>query len=140
MPTDRQLAERVMALDPKAQEYLDVPAPCEFTLPIKPERIDWLLVMIGWSPGELAKRLNVRDDVVRHWRSGKSFMPFRAAVWMETVAAVVLALPQPAGWGDKTGVGAERHGASQIETAWSPPQKKPAAKLTPANPFGDDSR
>jgi hypothetical protein len=101
-------------------------APCEFTLPPTRERIVWLMDVMGWGASELARRLNCRKDTVEKWRSGKSIMPDRCAIWLESLASIILALPQPYFWQNTENTGAERHEAALVSTHHAETAFRPA--------------
>jgi hypothetical protein len=63
------------------------------------DRLPWLMVMIGWSSAELARRLDVNPETARQWVSGRSRMPEIARAWLEDLAACHLARLKPSGWG-----------------------------------------
>jgi plasmid maintenance system antidote protein VapI len=55
-----------------------------------------ILREIGWEPAELARRLDVRQDTVRRWLSGRREIPPNLAAWLRlhrTVQAQVPLLP-----------------------------------------------
>jgi transcriptional regulator with XRE-family HTH domain len=85
-----------------------------------PDRVAWCLDVIGWSRNEFARRLDVSDTTAAQFVTGKRNCPHRVAVWLETLASMMLALPEPFFWGDNADVGAERHVAG-IEAAWDRP-------------------
>jgi ribosome-binding protein aMBF1 (putative translation factor) len=74
--------------------------PVEFSLPMPAERIQWALDVIGWSHGELARRLEVEPSKVSKWAGGKSYMPNRVAIWLEMLAGVMQVMPKPILWGE----------------------------------------
>jgi plasmid maintenance system antidote protein VapI len=54
---------------------------------------------IGWSPAELARRLGVRDDSVRHWLNGRRAIPENLATWLVQVRDAQAQAPAlPDGW------------------------------------------
>jgi plasmid maintenance system antidote protein VapI len=59
-------------------------------VPLQAERLRWLLEVIGWSRGELARRLDIAESSAAQMCQGKRNIPNRAAVWLETPAAIHL--------------------------------------------------
>jgi hypothetical protein len=64
-------------------------------------RLKWNLKCIGWSPNELAVRLDINERTAQKWVAGKSFVPHRIAVWIEEVRAIVMAISKPLLWGEE---------------------------------------
>jgi len=108
------------------------PAPGPFTLPMTTERMNWCLDAIGWSVGELSRRLDISDASARQMTTGKRFIPYRVAVWLETLAQMMMSIPQPFLWNQHAGASRERHiGGSgpdidRIEAAWNLPKLRPS--------------
>lgn len=76
------------------EEPLDGPG-----LPMTAERLRWCMHALGWSQGELSRRLGVRESTPAQWASGKKFIPHRVAVWLEGLVRVILTAPAlPDGW------------------------------------------
>ena len=63
------------------------------------DRMPWLIAMIGWSAGELARRLDIAPETARQWVVGRSRVPPAARAWLEDLAAYHLAHGKPPGWG-----------------------------------------
>ena len=58
-----------------------------------------LLAHIGWTTGELARRLSVTDGTVRNWVTGRRSPSLSVLVWLAEVADAVASVDsQPAGW------------------------------------------
>jgi len=58
-----------------------------------------VLRQIGWSASELARRLNVREDTVRHWLNGRRGIPLNLERWIIQVRDTVDTAPRlPEGW------------------------------------------
>ncbi len=56
---------------------------------------------IGGPAHELARRLGVRADTVRHWLAGRRPIPENLAKWLTTIRdGHAAAGPLPEGWGD----------------------------------------
>lgn len=100
--------------------------PCEFTLPMTTSRLAWCLAVIGWDRRELALRLDVPDATAAQFISGKRNLPNRVAAWLETLAAMMLAFPEPFFWTNNADVGAARHVAG-MDGAWDRPRDAPNA-------------
>ena len=61
-----------------------------------------LLVEIGWSQRELARRLNVTESTTRSWASGRRECHFTVLEWLRGIRDRMYAGPQyPHGW-DRT--------------------------------------
>jgi hypothetical protein len=71
-------------------------------VPLQAERLQWLLEVIGWSRGELARRLDIADSFAAQMCEGKRKIPNRAAVWLETLAAIHLSMPKPRSGANRT--------------------------------------
>jgi transcriptional regulator with XRE-family HTH domain len=99
---------------------MDFPEAPEFTIPMTAERLRWCMAAVGWSRGELARRLNINESTVAHMVQGKRFIPNRIAIWLDTLANVVLSMPTPHLWQEGRTIGAQRHnaGVQQLEEAW----------------------
>jgi hypothetical protein len=104
--------------------FLDPPD--ELTLPISCEHIEWCLEVLGWSHGELARRLDVNPNKVSKWIGGKSHMPNRVAVWLEMLARVMHAMPVPPLWGDDVPADQQDMGETAYRT---PPRFRPRQQL-----------
>jgi transcriptional regulator with XRE-family HTH domain len=91
-----------------------------------PARLRWCLERIGWSRQELARRLTINESTVAHMVQGKRFIPNRLAIWVDTLANLMIALPRPYLWQENSTIGAMRHnpGVGQLETAWGDPRTK----------------
>lgn len=73
--------------------------PNEATLPMTPERMDWCLWILGWTSGELSRRLITDDARIRKLKKGKVPIPDVLAIWLEQHAAASLSLPTlPKSW------------------------------------------
>lgn len=58
-----------------------------------------LLARIGWTPGELARRLECADGTTHQWKSGRRAPPPYVVEWLEEVAAALAKVrPTPVGW------------------------------------------
>jgi DNA-binding transcriptional regulator YiaG len=58
-----------------------------------------ILKRLGWSNGELARRLNVREMSVSQWINGRRGIPDNLAEWLvEMVDHMDRAPPLPRGW------------------------------------------
>jgi transcriptional regulator with XRE-family HTH domain len=77
--------------------------PAPFALPYTGERLVWALAVIGWSKNELARRLNTDEGSVRQMCRNRRLIPDVLGLWLETLAALHQALPQPMGWRSKAG-------------------------------------
>lgn len=125
-----------------AVPYVLPEPPGKFALPMTTERINWCLEVLGWSRSELARRLDVSDATASQMIRGKRFTPNRVAVWLESLAQMVRALPTPFLWHEGAGAAAQRHnivGGSGpeidiIEQSWDPARAKPR---DPAELLGD---
>jgi len=97
------------------------PSPPEFTIPMTAERLNWCLETIGWSRSVLAERLDIEGTTVARMCQGKSGIPNRVAVWIDTLAKIVLAVPVPHLWVRNSSIGKMRHnpGVKGIEAAWN---------------------
>ncbi len=63
-----------------------------------PTRLRECLTALGWSQRGLADMLEVHETRVRRWARGLLDVPPEVAAWLETLAAVHVAHPAPAGW------------------------------------------
>jgi hypothetical protein len=97
--------------------------PDGFALPLTPEHLAWQLDMIGWSAGELARRLNVPDHKVVVWIRGKSNIPNQVALWLETLAHIVTSIPMPIGWRPDKSIGRAHHAGDKLERGPLAPEK-----------------
>jgi hypothetical protein len=93
--------------------------PCEFSLPLKPERLLWQLDVLDWSDGDLSRRVGIRSSKVSAWVNGRSFVPNQVAEWLEdlaqrTVSAGIAELMRkgPDRWQGGKDAGAAYHGLS----------------------------
>ena len=58
-----------------------------------------LLRQIGWTSGELARRLHARETSIRAMLRGNKPIPANLAVWLEDAAARTQGVPPlPEGW------------------------------------------
>jgi transcriptional regulator with XRE-family HTH domain len=58
-----------------------------------------LLAHIGWTTGELARRLGVTDGTVRNWVTGRRSPSPSVLLWLADIAdAMDRAQPLPDGW------------------------------------------
>ena len=58
-----------------------------------------MLGHIGWTTGELARRLGVTDGTVRNWVTGRRSPSPSVLLWLADIAAVMdRAQPLPDGW------------------------------------------
>lgn len=110
--------------------------PGKFSLPMTHERLNWCLDVLGWSRGELARRLDISDSTAGQMTTGKRNIPNRMAVWLETLAQMQRAMPAPFFWQEGSGTGRQRHigGAGRevdaAEGAWDKPRMpSPVAEL-----------
>jgi transcriptional regulator with XRE-family HTH domain len=99
-----------------------VEPPDGFTLPLSSVHLAWQLDMIGWSDGELARRLNVAPNKVSRWRLGKSNIPNQVALWLETLACIVTSIPNPIGWCPDKTVGRQHHTGTKLAPGPFAPQ------------------
>jgi transcriptional regulator with XRE-family HTH domain len=53
---------------------------------------------LGWSQRALAEALGLHETRVRRWARGLIPVPAEVADWLETLAAVHVQHPVPAGW------------------------------------------
>jgi hypothetical protein len=60
------------------------------------------MAVLGWSPPELAERLDVRVRTIQRWRAGASVVPERVLAWLREcrqARAAGTAMPEvPEGW------------------------------------------
>jgi transcriptional regulator with XRE-family HTH domain len=96
--------------------------PDGFTLPLSSAHLAWQLDMIGWSDGELARRLNVAPTKVSKWRRGKSNIPNQVALWLETLAQMVTSIPNPIGWCPDKTMGRQHHAGTKLAPGPFAPQ------------------
>lgn len=108
--------------------YVPPPEPGEFTLPMRPERLTWCLDVLGWTRGELARRLCISETTAAQMTKGTRNIPHRVAVWIDTLTRIMLALPEPIFWSDGEGIGRARHpggfgpDVDAAEAAWNAPK------------------
>jgi transcriptional regulator with XRE-family HTH domain len=58
-----------------------------------------LLARIGWTTGELARRLDIPPDTTSRWARGTRTPPPDVLTWLAEVADAVASVDsQPAGW------------------------------------------
>lgn len=62
-----------------------------------------LLACLGWSSAALARKLNLSEHVTMNWcrtrgARGPARAPYAVQQWLETLAAILEALPLPVGW------------------------------------------
>ena len=58
-----------------------------------------VLKAIGWTSAELARRLSVREDSVRHWLNGRRPIPPKVERWLYAVRTDFSSAPAlPDGW------------------------------------------
>jgi transcriptional regulator with XRE-family HTH domain len=104
---------------------LEFPDPPEFSIPMTAERLRWCLDVIGWSKNEFANRLTVSHTTGAQWANGRRNIPNRVAIWIDSLAQVHLALPEPYLWGTDDRVGRTRHANAtnhqMLERAWDDP-------------------
>lgn len=67
---------------------------------VSPDRFRFCLSALGWTQGELARRLGCRPELVQRWaRSAPGYsVPPAIEEWLERRAAEMLADPPPADW------------------------------------------
>ena len=63
-----------------------------------PARLSECLDALGWGVLTLARRRGVAESTVRGWRAGRSPVPESVASWLEKLAKLHTAHPQPRGW------------------------------------------
>lgn len=91
------------------------PEPHPPALPMTALRLTWCLDMLGWSVGELARRLHANDGGVRKMARGSAPIPNQVAVFMEVAVAHALSGPlmppnwRPKNWQDLPPEEAERY-------------------------------
>jgi hypothetical protein len=95
--------------------------PGEFSLPLSGARLQWQLEVLGWSQGELARRLDLRPTKVTQWANGSSFPPNRVGIWLEMLARSMVWNAQPPMWRHDPTIAAEKHQMELAETAFDPP-------------------
>jgi hypothetical protein len=69
-----------------------------FTCPMAAERMTYCMECIGWSDSTVARRLQIADRDVQRMRKGLKHIPLPVARWLENLAAVHRAMPQPGEW------------------------------------------
>jgi plasmid maintenance system antidote protein VapI len=57
-----------------------------------------VLATIGWTAGELQRRLGIRGDTVRQWLSGRRPIPDNVATWLIRLRDKISDDPLPEGW------------------------------------------
>jgi hypothetical protein len=73
-----------------------------YSVPYTGERLEWAIEVIGWSKNEFGRQLDMHPASVRQMLGGHRFIPPVLAAWVETLAAIHLALAKPIGWDGKT--------------------------------------
>jgi hypothetical protein len=59
------------------------------------------LSRIGWTTGELSRRLRIAPETTTHWASGRRAPPPAVLAWLERVARAVEGVgPPPEDWSD----------------------------------------
>lgn len=103
-------------------------------LPMSAERLAWLLWIIGSSPNELARRLDIAPETARQMRSGRRNVPNRVALWLEGLAELHLQYWQPEGWGEHV---PQRHRANAESSEGSDPPlpRTPLDQMVGDNPY-----
>lgn len=66
-----------------------------------PDRLRECLAHLRWSQRELARALEINEATVRKWARGALPIPGPVEPWLESLAAVHVALPTPPGWADR---------------------------------------
>ena len=79
---------------------LSLPPP-PFSLPYPYERMKWALKVIGWPARELARRIHTHESSVRQMLRNKRAIPDPLAYWIEGLARMHQASPEPLGWRPK---------------------------------------
>ena len=72
--------------------------PCAATLPMTPERMRWCMSTIGWSRGQLRRRIHAGDSALGRILTSKRRVPDRLAIWLEYL--VKRTLSSFRGWPD----------------------------------------
>lgn len=67
-------------------------------VPMSAARFRYCLAVIGWTAGELSRRLLMDEASVRQMARSARPVPDPLAAWLERVAQLVLSDPAPAGW------------------------------------------
>jgi len=62
-----------------------------------PVRLFEVLAELGWSSGELGRRLQIAERSVRRWLSGQQDIPDRVGDWLEALMKHMQAGPPPPG-------------------------------------------
>jgi hypothetical protein len=76
------------------------PAPAG--LPMTGWRMRWCLLAIGWSLGELSRRVHTHESNIRKMGRDQKPIPDTLAIWLEEKAAMMLGSPlEPRGWRPK---------------------------------------
>jgi hypothetical protein len=75
--------------------------PVPFAIPYPSERMSWALDVIGWPARELAQRIHTHEASVRQMLRGRREIPDVLGIWVETLAQMMIALPEPYGWRPK---------------------------------------
>lgn len=77
----------------------DIDNPPPRTSPCSPERLAWLMHVLGWGSNYLAEhKLGVNTKSVRFWLSGRREIPPNLHQWLEDLAAYHLAHREPLNW------------------------------------------
>ena len=80
------------------------------SLPMQKDRFHWCLAAIGWTAGELARRIHMHESSVRQMGRGRRDIPEDLAYFLEVKTALALSTPLlPDNWRPKPvrGVGRE---------------------------------
>jgi hypothetical protein len=70
--------------------------PKSFLLPMSKERLQWNLV----ESRRISTAAWYKPTEALNWLSGKKEIPDGVAVWIETLRAIIMAVPTPPFWGD----------------------------------------
>ncbi len=70
----------------------------KLTLPIPFRRLRYNLWCIGWTSGELARRLRVDESSIRSMLRGAKRAPDEVAIFVEQLATIHRTLWEPVGW------------------------------------------
>ncbi len=64
------------------------------------ERLRWACEILGWTPGALAKRLNINETSARDWWNERRNIPAQVGPWLEALIVPHLEFPLPDNWGN----------------------------------------